>query len=69
MVISIGDQLQSISGDLLGARVALDAEWWEILEQHHYDDVPDSKKFVELIQMLTSAQANIDKAREILKEL
>ncbi|MCK5292632.1 MAG: hypothetical protein KAR39_11540 [Thermoplasmata archaeon] len=68
MVVSIEDQLQSISGDLLGARVALDAEWSEAMEKHHYQDSPDSKKFVRAAKVLLLAQLHIDEARKQLKK-
>jgi hypothetical protein len=67
MVVSIEDQLQSIGGDLLGVRVALDAEWSEAMERHHYDDFPDSKKFVRAMQVLLLAQLHIDDARKELE--
>ncbi len=69
MTISLDDQLQSIGGDLLGARVALDAEWSEAMEQHNYGEFTDSKKFGKAIQLLAMAQAHIDEARKQLKEV
>lgn len=55
-MLSIDDQLQSIGGDLLGTRVALDAE------DHQ------SYSMIEAARLLAAAQTLIDQARALLKE-
>jgi len=61
--------LQSTSGELLGARVALDAEWSAAQEKHHYSDFAHARKFVTAVQLLQQAQFTIDEARALLEEM
>lgn len=64
-MITVKDQLQSISGDLLGARVALDSEWIAILTSK---EKFQGTKIRQAILALASAQRKIEDARKFLQE-
>lgn len=68
-MVSIKDQLQSVSGDLLAVRVAVDSEWSEAMEQHNYGEFADSGLYREAMQRLTAAQSDIDRARVLLEAI
>ena len=56
--------LQSVTGELIGARVALDAEWTYIMTSgSRYD----ARRFLDAAQLLATAQSDIDKARKLLE--
>ncbi len=54
LMVSIDDQLQSISGDLLGVRIAIDAE-------DEYN--------AEVAKLLSVAQTLIDQARKLSQQV
>ncbi len=66
MVVSIDDQLQSITGDLVGVRVALDSEWTEALTEEKGDS---HLGLLLVAQLLAQAQSAITEARRRLKEV
>lgn len=59
MAVSLDDQLQSIGGDLVGVRAALDALAAEEII---------TRKEIDAAQLLAMAQSMIDQARAMLKE-
>ena len=66
MVVSIDDQLQSISGDLVATRVMIDSEWTEALTKEKGDS---HLGLLLVAQLLAQAQSAIDEARKRLEEV
>lgn len=65
-MVSVKDQLQSVSGDLLVARIALDSDWTDVIEEQ---DTLKKQGYVLMVKLLTMAQTNVDDARTLLESL
>ena len=65
-MVSVKDQLQSVSGELLIARLAFDSDWADILNNR---DRPMATQYLRAAQLLAASQQSLEQARNLLEEL